>query len=325
MPRRRLVFAAVAALACIAGAAFGAETWPAKQVRIVVTYPPGGTSDLIARLSAQILTDKLGKPFIVENRAGAGGNIGTDVVAKSAPDGYTLLQGTFGPLTTAAALYPKLPYAPARDFASVVVVAEVPNLLLVHPSVPARNVAELVQLARAAPGRLNMAVSSLGGTPHLLTEMFQQQAGIRFTSVPYKGTAPALTDLVGGQVEVDFDALPAVLPFVKADRLRPLAIAGSARVPQLPDVPTMAEAGYPEVAISAWHGLLAPAGTPRDVIVLINRTLVAELRTPAMRARLRELGAEVVAGTPEEMDTFLRAETVRWTDLIARVKITVDP
>jgi tripartite-type tricarboxylate transporter receptor subunit TctC len=321
----RLVVATLAALTCCAGAAVAADPYPAKAVRIVVTYPAGGTSDLIARISAQILTDKLGKPFVVENRAGAGGNIGTDAVAKAAPDGYTLLQGTFGPITMAVALYPKLPYAPARDFAPVIVVAEVPNLLLVHPSVPARSVAELVALAKSRPGSLNMAVSSLGGTPHLLTEMFQQSAGIRFTSIPYKGTAPALTDVVSGQVEVDFDALPAVLPFVKAARLRPLAVAGRTRVPQLPDVPTMAEAGYPDAEISAWHGLLAPAGTPREVVALINRTLVSELRAPAMRERLRELGAEVVASSPEEMESFLRAETTRWAELIARVRITVDP
>jgi tripartite-type tricarboxylate transporter receptor subunit TctC len=321
---RRWLAAALVALACATASAQAAEPWPARPVRIVVTYPPGGTSDLIARISAQILTEKLGKPFVVENRAGAGGNIGTDAVAKSPPDGYTLLQGTFGPITTAVALYPKLPYAPARDLIPIVIVADVPNLLLVHPSVPARTVTELVDLAKARPGKLNMAVSSLGGTPHLLTEMFQQKAGIRFTSIPYKGTAPALTDVVAGQVEVDFDALPAVLPFVKADRLRPLAIAGRSRVAQLPDVPTMAEAGYPDVEISAWHGLLAPAGTPPEVIALVNRTLVSELRTPATRARLRELGAEVVASTPEEMDAFLRAETTRWTELIGRVKITVD-
>lgn len=316
--------AAIAVALGVAGIAVAADPYPSRPSKVIVTYPPGGTSDLVARLSAQVLADKLGKPFVVENRAGAGGNVGTDAVAKAPPDGYTLLQGTFGPLTTAPALYPGLPYAPAKDFAPIIVVAEVPNLLLVHPSLPVQNVAELVAYVKARPGKVPMAISSLGGTPHLLTKMFEQKAGIDFLSVPYKGTGPALNDLVGGQVLVDFDALPAVLPFVKAGRLRALAVAGKSRLPQLPDLPTMAEAGYPDVEISAWHGLLAPAGTPPDVIDTINRTLAAELRTPAARAKLHELGAEVVAGTPAEMGAFLRDETQRWGELIRRVKITVE-
>jgi tripartite-type tricarboxylate transporter receptor subunit TctC len=319
----KLCIAAIA-LAIAAGPALAADPYPTKPARIVVTYPPGGTSDLVARLSAQILADKLGKPFVVENRAGGGGNVGTEFVAKSPPDGYTLVQGTFGPMTTAPALYPNLAYAPAKDFAPVVVVAEVPNLLLVHPSVPVNTVAELVAYAKARPGKVPMAISSLGGTPHLLTKMFEQKAGIEFLSVPYKGTGPALNDLVGGQVLVDFDALPAVLPFVKAGRLKPIAVAGKARLPQLPDLPTMAEAGYPDVEISAWHGLLAPAGTPPEVIDTINRTLVTELRTPAMRAKLHDMGATVVAGTPAEMGAFLKDETQRWGDLIRRAKITAE-
>jgi len=321
---RRWLAAALVALACVTASARAAEPWPARPVRIVVTYPPGGTSDLIARISAQILTEKLGKPFVVENRAGAGGNIGTDAVAKSPPDGYTLLQGTFGPITTAVALYPKLPYAPARDLVPIVVVADVPNLLLVHPSVPARTVAELVELAKARPGKLNMAVSSLGGTPHLLTEMFQQKAGIRFTSIPYKGTAPALTDVVAGQVEVDFDALPAVLPFVKADRLRPLAIAGKSRVPQLPDVPTMAEAGYPDVEISAWHGLLAPAGTPPEVIAKWNAGVTKILSAPDMRERLASQGAEAAPDTPAQFAAFIDGELVKYAKIVKASGAKVD-
>jgi tripartite-type tricarboxylate transporter receptor subunit TctC len=322
--KRWITTVAIALVAWGPGVASAADPYPSRASKVVVTYPPGGTSDLVARLSAQILADKLGKPYVVENRAGGGGNVGTDYVAKSPPDGYTLLQGTFGPLTTAPALYPGLPYAPAKDFAPIVVVAEVPNLLLVHPSVPVATVAELVAYAKARPGKLPMAISSLGGTPHLLTKMFEQKAGIDFLSVPYKGTGPALNDLVGGQVLVDFDALPAVLPFIKAGRLKALAVAGKARVPQLPELPTMAEAGYPDVEISAWHGLLAPAGTPPEVIDTIQRTLAAELRTPAMRAKLHDLGAEVVANTPAEMAAFLRDETLRWGELIRRVKITVD-
>ncbi len=321
---RWIVALALAAAVGAAGAAQAADPYPSRASKVIVTYPPGGTSDLIARLSAQILADKLGKPYVVENRPGAGGNVGTEAVAKSPADGYTLLQGTFGPLTTAPALYPGLGYAPAKDFAPIIVVANVPNLLLVHPSMPVNNVAELVAYAKARPGKLPMAISSLGGTPHLLTRMFEQKAGIEFLSVPYKGTGPALNDLVGGQVLVDFDALPAVLPFVKAGRLRAIAVAGKARLPQLPDIPTMAEAGYPDVEISAWHGLLAPAGTPPEVIDTIHRTLAEELRTPATRAKLHDMGAEVVADTPAEMAAFLRDETQRWGELIRRAKITAE-
>ena len=320
----RWMLAIAFAVAGAAGGAHAADPYPTRASKVIVTYPPGGTSDLIARMSAQILADKLGKPFVVENRPGAGGNVGTEAVAKSPPDGYTLLQGTFGPLTTAPALYPGLAYAPAKDFAPIIVVANVPNLLLVHPSLPVQNVAELVAYVKARPGKVPMAISSLGGTPHLLTKMFEQKAGIEFLSVPYKGTGPALNDLVGGQVLVDFDALPVVLPFVKAGRLRALAVAGKARLPQLPDLPTMAELGYPDVEISAWHGLLAPAGTPPEVIDTIQRTLADELRTPAVRNKLNDMGAEVVAGTPAEMAAFLRDETQRWGDLIRRAKITAE-
>jgi len=306
------------------GGAHAADPYPARPVKIVVTYPAGGTSDLIARLCAQILTDKLGKSFVVENRAGGGGNIGADYVAKSPPDGYTLLEGTFGPVTTATALSPNLPYAPAKDFAPIIVVADVANIVIVNPGLPAKSIPELIALSTARPGKLNMAIASLGGTPHLLAEMWKQKAGIDFAIIPYKGTSPALTDLISGQVDIDIEALPAVLPFVKSGKVRALAVAGNARVSQMPDLPTMAEVGYPDVAISAWHGLLAPAGTPKEIVQLINRTLATEFRTPAMREKLRELGADVVANTPEEMEAFLRAETARWAELIARVKIKID-
>lgn len=311
-------------LACclaFAGAAAHAQTYPAKPVRIIATYPAGGLSDVMARLAGQILTDALGKPFIVENRPGASGVTGTEYVAKSPPDGYTLLMGSFGPMTTAPALTANLGYAPAKDLTGVVIMSQVPNVFAVHPSVPAKTLPEFIALAKAAPKPMSAAISGIGGTTHLLTEMFKQKAGIDLLNVPYKGTAPALNDFVGGQVQVDFENLPTILPHIKSGRVRALAAASKARMAQLPELPTFAELGFPEVEISAWHGLLAPAGTPRDVIALLNKTIVAALRLPATVERLRDMGVEVVAGTPEEMDAFLRVETVRWGKLIRDANI----
>lgn len=311
-------------LACclaFAGAAAHAQTYPAKPVRIIATYPAGGLSDVMARLAGQILTDALGKPFIVENRPGASGVTGTEYVAKSPPDGYTLLMGSFGPMTTAPALTANLGYAPAKDLTGVVIMSQVPNVFAVHPSVPAKTLPEFIALAKAAPKPMSAAISGIGGTTHLLTEMFKQKAGIDLLNVPYKGTAPALNDFVGGQVQVDFENLPTILPHIKSGRVRALAAASKARMAQLPELPTFAELGFPEVEISAWHGLLAPAGTPRDVIALLNKTIVAALRLPATVERLRDMGVELVAGTPEEMDAFLRVETVRWGKLIRDANI----
>jgi len=310
------------ALSCTA--ALAADPYPAKPVRIVATYPPGGLSDVMARLSAQVLSDALGKPFVVENRPGASGVTGTDFVAKSAPDGYTLLMGSFGPMTTAPALSAALPYAPLTDLAPIVIMSQVPNVLTVHPSVPVHTVAELIALAKSRDKPLSMAISGIGGTTHLLTELFKQRTKVDFLNVPYKGSGPALNDLMGGQVDVDFENLPSILPLIKAGRVRAIAVANKRRIPQLPDVPTLGEAGYPDVEIAAWHGLLAPAGTPRAVVTLINRTIVAALQKPAMIERLRDMGVEVVASTPDEMQAFLASETVRWTQLIRDAKITAE-
>jgi tripartite-type tricarboxylate transporter receptor subunit TctC len=321
------LFAGLLALAATLVAAPGslaADPWPSKPVRIIATYPPGGLSDVMARLAAQMLTDALGKPFVVENRAGAAGVTGTDYVAKSPPDGYTLLMGSFGPMTTAPALTPNLPYAPLKDIAPIVIMSQVPNVLSVYPAVPAQNVAELVALAKSRPKPMSAAISGIGGTTHLLTELFKQRAGIELLNVPYKGTGPALNDLIGGQVEVDFENLPSILPLIKAGRVRALAVANKTRLVQLPDVPTLGEAGYPDVEITAWHGLLAPAGTPREIIVTINRAIVAALKKPETIAKLRDMGVEVVASSPEEMQAFLAAETVRWTKLIQDAKITAE-
>ena len=321
-PMQRLaatLFAACASLA--AAAATAADAYPSKTVRIIATYPAGGLSDVMARLAAQILTDNLKQSFIVENRPGASGVTGTDYVAKQPADGYTLLMGSFGPMTTAPALSPNMPYVPLRDLTGVVIMSQVQNVLTVHPSVPVKTVPELIAYAKAQPKPLSVAISGIGGTTHLLTEIFKQQAKIELLNVPYKGSAPALNDLVGGQVLVDFENVPTILPFIKSGRVRALASASKQRLVQLPDLPSMGELGYPDVEIAAWHGLLAPAGTPKEVIDTINRTIVAALKTPAMQDKLRDMGAEIVASSPEEMNAFLRKETVRWGNLIREAKI----
>ena len=298
-----------------------ADTYPSKTVRIIATYPAGGLSDVMARLAAQILTENLKQSFIVENRPGASGVTGTDYVAKSPADGYTLLMGSFGPMTTAPALSANLPYAPLKDLTGVVIMSQVQNVLTVHPSVPVKTVPELIALAKSSPKPMTVAISGIGGTTHLLTEIFKQQAKIDLLNVPYKGTAPALNDLVGGQVQVDFENVPTILPFIKSGRVRALASASKARLVQLPDLPSMGELGYPDVEIAAWHGLLAPAGTPKETIELLNRTIVAALKAPAMVDKLRDMGAEIVASSPEEMNAFLQKETVRWGKLIRDAKI----
>lgn len=298
--------------------------WPAKPIRIIVTYPPGGTSDIIARLSAQILQEALGKPVTVENKAGVSGNLGTDYVAKSPPDGYTLLQGTFGPITTNQALYANLPYVPERDLVGVALVAQVPNILLVRPGLPVKTVAELVSRAKATKGETTIAISGIGGTPHLLAEVFKNKAGIDMTNIPYKGAAPAIVDLIGGQVDVDIEALPVVFQHVHSGKMRALAVMGPERVRELPDLPTMREIGYPDAEITPWHGLMAPAGTPREVVATINRAINEALKTPAVQNKLTELGASKLSATPQEMDAFLAAERTRWQALIRTYGISAE-
>ena len=319
-----LVAAAAIAAAAATSVATAADPYPTRPVRIIATYPAGGLSDVMARLAAQILTEALGKPFIVENKPGQSGITGTEFVAKSPADGYTLLMGSFGPIATGPALVPNLPYSPAKDFAPIVIMSQVPNVLTVYPAVPVKTVPELIAYAKAQKKPMTAAISGIGGTTHLLTELFKQKTGLEFLNVPYKGTAPALNDLIGGQVEVDFENLPSILPLIKSDRVRALAVATKKRIPQLPDVPTLVEVGYPDVEVSAWHGLLAPAGTPKEVVALVNKTIVDALRTQAMIDKLRDMGVEVVASSPEEMQSFIASEIVRWTALIRSAKITAE-
>src|SRR5438552_13835540 len=262
---RGLQRAALAALrtVCVSGAS--AQTYPTRPIRLVVPFPAGGTTDILAREVGQRLSMTLGQPVVIDNRPGAAGNIGADLVAKSAPDGYTLLMGTVGTHAINASLYAKMPYDHVKDFAPIILVAGVPNVLVVNPSLPVNSVQELIAYAKANPGKLNFASSGPGTSIHLSGELFKVMAGVQMTHVPYKGSAPALQDLLGGQVQLMFDNLPPSLPHIKAGKLRALAVTSVARSPALPDVPTIAESGLPGFEASSWFGILVPAGTPSAI------------------------------------------------------------
>ena len=315
MNSRFLRFAFGALLALVATAA-SAQTYPTKPIRLVVPFPPGGATDILARDVAQKLTEAWGQQVIVDNRPGAGGNIGSELVAKSAPDGYTLEMGTVGTHAINASLYAKMPYDHVKDFVPVILVAGVPNVLVVNPAVPANSVAELIAYAKANPGKLNFASSGNGTSIHLSGELFKFMAGVQMTHVPYKGSAPALQDLIGGQVQLMFDNLPPSLPQIKAGKLRALAVTSLTRAPALPDVPTMAEAGLPGYEASSWFGVLAPAGTPLAIVTKLNAEIAKWLATPEAKEKLSKQGANAAGGTPEDFAKHIAAETAKWAKVV---------
>ena len=328
IPLRRwlslFVAATAIALPLVLPFAAQAQSYPSRAVRLVVPFPAGGTTDLLARAMAQKLSEALGQQFVVDNRPGAGGNIGADTVAKSAPDGYTLLMGTVGTHAINPGLYPKMPYDHIKDFAPVVLVAGVPNVLVVHPAVPVRSVTELVTLAKDKPGTINFASSGAGTSIHLSGELFKSLTGAQITHVPYKGSAPALTDLIGGQVQIMFDNLPSALPHIKAGKLRAIAVTSTKRAPALPDLPTIAESGVSGFDASSWFGLLAPAGTPKDVIQRINAEANKALQSPEMKEKLLGQGAEAVGNSPEFFAEYIKAETAKWAKVVKESGAKVD-
>jgi tripartite-type tricarboxylate transporter receptor subunit TctC len=303
-----------AALA-LAGAV-NAQQWPQKTIKIIIPYPPGGTSDILARALGPGLTATLGQPVIVENKPGATGNIGADLVAKSPPDGYTVLLADIGSLAIAPSVVTTLPFDPVRDFAPVVMVAYSPHLLVVHPSVPARDAKELIALSRAKPDSMNFAVSGIGGANHLAGIDFAQRAGIKWTYIPYKGGSQALTDMVGGQAQVMFNGMLATYPFVRDGKLKALAISSAKRFAAAPDIPTVAESGMPGFETGSWQGIVAPAGTPPDVVRKLHATVTSILATPEMKERLDKAGAEVRAMSPEQFGAFIRSEKERWAKVV---------
>jgi len=299
------------------------QDYPSKPVRIVVPFAPGGPNDIIVRLVAQKLTETWGQPVVVENKAGAGGNIGTDFVAKATPDGYTLLSVGPGSLIINP-LIGKVPYDTARDFAPVTLMARAPNALVAHPSLPASSVKELIALARSQPGRINYGSGGNGSTPHLAGALFAAMAGIALTHVPYKGTAPATTDLIGGQVQIAFLGIPTVLPHVKSGKLRVLAVTGKHRSPELPGVSTVDEAGVPGYEVSPWYGLLAPAGTPREVVARLGAEVSRIVRAAEMKEKLAVQGAEVAGGSPEEFGAVIQADSLTWSRIVKDAGIRVE-
>ena len=306
------------ALALVFGSANAyAQSYPSKPIRLVVPYPPGGPLDIMARAIGQKLTEAWSQPVVVDNRAGAGGNIGADLVAKGPADGYTLLMGAVATHAINPTLYAKIPYDPVRDFTPVALVAQVPNILVVNPSVPAKSVKELIALARARPGYLNFGSGSTGSTGHLAGELFKTMAGVQMVHIPYKGGAPAMADLLAGQVQLMFDNLANALPNVKAGRLRALAVTTLARSPAMPDLPTMAESGLPGFDLTTWFGLMVPAGTPPEIVAKLNAEIVRALNAKDMRERLEKMGAEPPANnTPEHFAAFVRAEAAKYAKVV---------
>lgn len=301
--------------------AWANDSYPTKPVKLVVPFPPGGTTDIVARILAQKLGETFGKSFVVENKAGAGGLVGADYVAKSEADGHTLLLGNSGALATALKLVPSVPYDVMRDFAPISMISDVTVVLAVHPSVPAKTVAELVAYARSRPGKLNIAIPSIGSMHHLLTEMFKMSAGISAVSVPYKGSAPAVVDLMAGQVQVDFDNLPALATYVESGKVRALAVASTERSDFLPNIPSMKESGFPDIVASPWFAMVAPTGTPRPIIEKLNREIVRIMQSDDMKKRLRDQGANSRWSTPEECRTFIRTEIDRWAEVVRKADL----
>lgn len=321
--RGMLRWALGALFACIATVA-SAQSYPNRAIRLVVPFPAAGTTDILARAAAQKLTEAFGQSVVVDNRPGAAGNIGSDLVAKSAPDGYTLLMGTVGTHAINPSLYSKMPYDHVKDFVPVVLVAGVPNVLVVNPALPVNSVADLIKLAKDKPGQINFASSGSGTSIHLSGELFKTMAGVDITHVPYKGSSPALIDLIGGQVQIMFDNLPSALPQIKAGKLRAIAVTSLKRAPVLPDVPTISESGLPGFEASSWFGVLAPAGTPAPIVARINAEVNKWLQSAEAREKLLSQGAEAAGGSPEQFANHIRAESEKWAKVVKASGAKVD-
>jgi tripartite-type tricarboxylate transporter receptor subunit TctC len=297
--------------------------YPNKTIRIVVPFPPGGIADVICRVLAQKFTDTWNQPAVVDNRPGAGGNIGADIIAKAPPDGYTIGIGSIGTHAVNPSLFSKMPYDAVRDFAPVALVMEADGLLVLHPSVPAKTVKELIALARARPGQLAYASAGNGTAAHLAGELFKSRAKIDLVHVPYKGNVPAITDLVGGQTSMLFATMPTVLPLAKAGKLRALAVTGAQRNPAAPEIPAMAET-LPGFDVTNWIGIYAPAGTPADIVAKLNAEIMRIMRLPEVQTRLAGEGAKSPPNTPAEFAAYQKREIAKWSKLIKEARIAVD-
>ena len=321
MTSRRL-FLGLAAGTALAGNAQAQPAWPNRSIRMISPFPPGGAADLIARALAEELTPILGQSVVVENRTGAGGSVGTEATVRSAPDGYTIVMGSTGPMAINPALL-RLSYDPERDLAPITPVASVASVLVVHPSVNARTLAELLALARAEPGKLNYGSSGIGSAQHLFMELLKQQANVDIHHIPYRGTGPAMIDTVGGRLTMMFDTTPTALPHIRDGRVRPIAVTSARRDPALPDVPTIGETvqGYEALG---WYGVLGPAGMPAAAIARLNREVNALLANPGFRAKLAAQGVEPLGGTPAEFAALISRDRARWGEVIRRGNIRAD-
>jgi len=311
----------------IAGAAIlpaHAQTYPDKPVRIIVPFAPGGSTDIVARITSQKFSERLKQTFIIDNRGGGGGNIGSDMVAKAPPDGYTLLLGTVGNLAINPGLYKKMPYDPLKDLAPIGYFGSAPNMLVVHPSLPSRSVRELIAFARSRPGQLNYASGGTGGSIHLGAELFKSLAKVDMVHVPYKGSAPALVDLLGGQTQLMFATMPPVLPHVKSGRLRALGVTGLQRSPLVPELPTIAESGLPGYEITQWWALMGPPGLPPAVVTRLNSELNAMLQQPDVKERFASEGAVAAPNTPEWLASFMKSEVAKWAKVVRASGATAD-
>lgn len=316
----RILFALCISLA--AGAA-AAQDFPNKPIKLIVPFPAGGPSDMIGRAVGDRMSQILGQPVIIENRGGAGGVLGTDTVANADPDGYTIAVTSAGALAISTAMEQKLPYVSPKDFAPVTLVATVPELLVVATSVPASNMKELIALAKSKPGKLNFASSGPGSMPHLAGELFKITAKIDIVHVPYRGAAPAVSDLLGQRVQMVFLDLPVLLPQIEAGKLRPIAIGSPKRVAALKDVPTTAEVGLEDVRAENWYGMVAPAGTPPAVVAKLNKAAVEAMRTPEVKEKLAKLGVTLVGGTPDELNAYIEKEIAKWSKVVKAAGVSL--
>ena len=305
-----------APLLCMAALGASAQGYPGKPIKMIVPFPPAGSTDLSARAVAGKLQERLGQPVVIENKPGAGGNIGGEQAAKAPADGYTLFVGTVGTNAINASLYSKMPFDHQKDFAPVILLSKTPNVLVVNPSLPVNSVADLIKLAKAKPGELTFASSGVGTSIHMSGELFKSMAGLQMTHVPYKGSGPMLIDLISGQVHMAFDNLSAAIQHIKGGKLKALATTGSTRSPTLPDLPTVQEAGLAGYDSTSWNAIFVPAGTPREIVDRLNRELNAILSSAETRKFFADQGAESGGGTPEQLAALVRSETAKWSKVV---------
>ena len=324
MLHQRSLAALAAILALCTGTAPAQTGFPNKPIRFIVSFPPGGSSDLVARAMAPRMAERLGQPVLVENRAGAGGNIGIDLVAKAPPDGYTIGLGAAGALSINFSLYPNMPFDPLRDLAPVSMLAIIPIVVAAHPSVPAASVRELIALLKARPGQLSYGTTGSGSAMHLASELLKLMTDTDMLHVPYKGSAPATADLAGGQLPLAIVDLTSALPHIRSGRIKAIAVTGSRRSITAPEIPTIAEGGVPGYEADGWFGVVAPAGTPREIIARLNAEVIEALKAPDIRERLLAGGAEAATGTPEEFGSFIRSEIPKWARVIKAAGVKVN-